>query len=120
MSAAAEILTYAEQHQIQLIAYDGKLKVKAIEGRISKDFLQLAKDNKPELLVELIIREACNNLKITSSQFTTLCNKEDLELIRDGLLTMETLRAYATSFADGISTGRIAFHPITKELKRHN
>jgi len=60
--------------------------------------------------VDPAIRTACRGLDITPEQFSMLCNREDLDLIRQGAFSPECLRAYAESFAEGILSRRIVFH----------
>ncbi len=123
MNNAAEILNYATKHKIN-IAVDGEqLKLDAIEGEITNEFLQSAKAHKVEILEtlsqQILIEAACRGLEITPTQFRAICSEEDLEDISDGSTPLEELRAYARSFADGIRTGRIVIHPKTQELIRH-
>jgi len=63
----------------------------------------------PELMA--LVSDACKGFEITPDQFIGLTIKEDRELILSGDLPVEVLRAYAKSFAEGIQTGRITFHP---------
>ena len=63
----------------------------------------------PELMA--LVSDACKGLEITPDQFIWLTTKEDRELILSGDLPIKVLRAYAKSFAEGIQTGRIVFHP---------
>ena len=58
-----------------------------------------------------LVQQSCNGFAITPDQFLVLTTKEDRELILSGDLPIEMLRAYAKSFAEGIQTGRITFHP---------
>jgi len=58
-----------------------------------------------------LIQQACEGYEITLDQFIGLTTKEDRELILSGDLPIKLLRAYAKSFADGIKSGRIVFHP---------
>ena len=129
MNSARDIISYAEEHNIQLSARNGQLILNASKEVLTDDFLQKAKTYKPELLkaledrrthVQKLISSACRGLEITPQQLTALCTEEDLEDIRTGATSVETLRAYAASFADGIRTRRIAFHPKSQELIRHN
>ena len=69
----------------------------------------IAKGVEPELIAR--VGEACNEYEITPDQFIRLTTKEDRDLILSGDLPIEVLRAYAKSFAEGIQTGRITFHP---------
>jgi len=63
----------------------------------------------PELME--LVSIACNGFEITPDQFIALTTKEDRDLILSGDLPLKVLRAYAKSFAEGIQTGRIVFHP---------
>jgi len=72
-----------------------------------------------DVQAEKLIEAACRDLEITPAQFTAICSKEDLEEISNGSISLEELRMYAASFADGIRTGRIIIHPTTQELIRH-
>jgi hypothetical protein len=67
------------------------------------------KTQSPELTAR--VSDICKGLAITPDQFIDLTTKEDRELILSGDLPIEVLRAYAKSFAEGIQTGRITFHP---------
>jgi hypothetical protein len=58
-----------------------------------------------------LVQQSCEGLAITPDQFIDLTTKEDRELILSGDLPIKVLRAYAKSFAEGIQTGRITFHP---------
>ena len=58
-----------------------------------------------------LIKQSCEGFEITPDQFIALTTKEDRELILSGDLPLKVLRAYAKSFAEGIQTGRIVFHP---------
>jgi len=117
MSSVAEILTYAEQHGIQLSVNGDKLKV---NGKYTPDFLETAKQHKPDLIVLLLIKEACQGLPITPEQLYALTSGEDREDIRTGQSPIEHLSWYAESLAKGIKSGRIKFHPTTGRLLKHN
>jgi len=58
-----------------------------------------------------LIQQSCEGLAITPSQFLALTTKEDREFILSGDIPVEMLKAYAKSYANGIQTGRITFHP---------
>jgi len=58
-----------------------------------------------------LIKQSCEGFEITPDQFIGLTTKEDRELILSGKLPVKLLRANAKSFAGGIKTGRITFHP---------
>ncbi|MCH8976285.1 MAG: hypothetical protein IH909_01530 [Proteobacteria bacterium] len=89
------------------------------EKSIETEFLESAKQHKPDLLLFAIVSEACEGLTITPQQFTALLTEEDKHLIIKGKFEGHTLRAYAKSFNNGINTGRIVFHPTTELLIKH-
>jgi hypothetical protein len=124
MNTASDILSYAVAHDIYLSANGEELKVNAPKEALTDEFLKSAKVHKIELLETLskpekLIETACRGLDITPAQFRTICSKKDLDDISEGSIPFEELRAYACSFADGIKSGRILFHPVTSELVRH-
>ena len=129
MNTAQDILEYAHHHQIHLAAEGVKLILEAPDNLLTDEFVTTAKQHKSEILEALakedselmvLVSEACSGLEITPTQFTALCNEDDLEYIRNGAFSIKTLRSYAISFADGISTRRIVFHPRSHELISHN
>ena len=128
----AQILSYAQSHNISLIAENGQLKIDAPKAALTDDFLETAKQHKAELLEVLLksqvshdpyvlnqVKEAVQDLPITIDQFIALTTKEDRELILSGDLPLKVLKAYAKSFAEGIKSGRIVFHPTTELLIKH-
>ena len=66
-----------------------------------------------------LIKQSCEGFEITPDQFIRLTTKEDRELILSGDLPLKVLKAYAKSFAEGIKSGRIVFHPTTELLIKH-
>ena len=75
-------------------------------------------DEKPELA--LLVKETCAGLSITPDQFMVLLNDQDKAAILGGEIpVVPTLRAYAKSFAEGIQSGRIKFHPTSGALLKH-
>lgn len=66
-----------------------------------------------------IAEEACRGLEITPDQFIALCSPDDLAAIEAGEYDAAFLRGHAESFAAGIQSGRIVFHPTSGELVRH-
>jgi len=120
MNTAADIFSYAQTHDINLNAEDGQLKIDAPETALTDEFLESAKQHKSEILEVLtkedpelmaLVSDACNGFAITPDQFIALTTKEDRELILSGDLPIKMLRAYTKSFAEGIQTERITFHP---------
>ena len=74
-------------------------------------------DEKPELVRQ--VKAACTGLSITPDQFMVLLNDQNKAAILAGDIPIECLRAYAKSFAEGIQSGRILFHPRSGALVRH-
>ncbi len=120
MNTAADVLTYAEQHGIALLAEGQQLILEAAKGTVPLELVEKAREHKPGLLLITIIRQACNGLDITPDQFLALINQDDKAAILDGeIRVVPTLRAYAKSFAEGIQSGRIKFHPTSEALLKH-
>jgi len=65
------------------------------------------------------VMAACGGLSITPDQFLALINQDDRADILAGNVPTECLRGYAKSFADGIQSGRIKFHPTSGALLKH-
>ena len=120
MNTAQDILAYAESHDIRMFVKDGQLKVNAPRAALTDEFLDVAKQHKPELLLFTIVSDACEGLIITPQQFTALLTEEDKHLIIEGKFKGHTLRAYAESIDEGIKSGRIVFHPMTDVLIKHD
>jgi len=74
-------------------------------------------DEKSELVRRA--KAACTGLSITPNQFMALLNDQDKAAILTGDISVECLRGYAKSFAEGIQSGRILFHPKSNALLRH-
>ena len=53
MNIAAEILDYASKHKIDIVVYGEQIKLEAIEGEITDEFLETAKQHKSALIKEL-------------------------------------------------------------------
>jgi len=53
MNTAADIFSYAQTHDINLIAEDGQLKIDAPETALTVEFLESAKQHKFEILAAL-------------------------------------------------------------------
>ena len=120
MNAVQDILNYAQDHNIQLSVNGEKLKVSAPKEEPLDDFLAIAKQLKPDLIVMVHIQAACRGIDISPEQFFALINKEDQDLIKAGEFPPDYLKGYAKSFAEGIRTGRIVFHPANNDLIRHD
>ena len=119
MNTAADVLTYAEQHGIALLAEGQQLTLEAEKGTVPLELVEKARQHKAGLLLITIIRQACNGLDITPDQFLALINQDDRADILAGYIPPDCLRAYAKSVAEGIQSGRILFHPRSGALVRH-
>jgi len=60
MNTAADIFSYAQTHDINLIAEDGQLKIDAPETALTDEFLKTAKQHKAEILTALYKSERWN------------------------------------------------------------
>jgi len=125
MNTAADILSYAKNHDIHLRAEGGQIKINAPENELTDDFLDSAKEHKQEIIKVLSkqhsesqsrIYDACRGLDLTPAEFAAICSKEDIRLIGEGEFSPKDLRAYAESIDEGIKSGRIVFHPMTDAL----
>ena len=66
------------------------------------------------------IQAACQGIDgITPDQFMVLLNDQDKAAIAADDISEKCLRGYAKSFAEGIQSGRILFHPRSGALVRH-
>jgi len=106
MNTARDILTYAESHEIQMSARDGKL---VLEGRLTDEFLESAKKHKPDLLLFTIVSDACTGLGMTPEQFIRVLNSEGKQQIISGELSASTLRNHAIQIDEYISDGVVNF-----------
>lgn len=119
--SALSILT---SHGLHAAIEGDKLTVYPAD-RLDDELRDYIRENKPVLMQELtarfitIIRRACHGQNITPQQFLALTTEDDRTRISEGEFTHECLRAYAESFADGIKSGRIAFHPTAGHLLNH-
>jgi len=116
MNTAADILSYAQSHDIQMCARNGKL---VLEGKLTDEFIESARQHKSTLLLFAIVSDACNGLLITPQQFIALLTEEDKQDILSGGTQGDCLRCYVESFNEGINKGRIVFHPTTGLLIKH-
>ncbi len=114
MNTAADILTYAELHNIQLSAQNGKLVLK---GRLTNEFMELAKQHKSEILLFTIVSDACVGLDITPSQFIRILNNKGIQQIISGELSDSTLKDYVKQIDDSIKDGVVEL--IMKKTDRH-
>jgi len=88
MNTAADILTYAQNHDIRLIADDGQIKINAPENVLTDEFLESAKQHKSEILEVLTkedrsdpklmerISDACTDIDMTPEQFIRVLNSK--------------------------------------------
>ena len=53
MNSTTEILDYASKHKIDIVVDGEQIKLEAIEGEITDEFLETAKQHKSELIKEL-------------------------------------------------------------------
>ena len=119
MNSARDILTYAEQHDIRLIAENGGLVMDAPEEALTADFVKTVKKHKAEILnviserwnPELTARvsEACVGLDMTPEQFVRVLNSEGKQQIISGELSASTLRNHAIQIDEHISDGVVNF-----------
>ena len=114
MNTAADILTYAQNHDIRLIADDGQIKINAPENVLTDEFLESAKQHKSEILEVLTkiepelmerISDACVGLDMTPEQFIRILNSKDKQQIISGELSASTLKGYAKQIDDAINDG---------------
>ncbi|MGH8584785.1 MAG: hypothetical protein ACREWE_00870 [Gammaproteobacteria bacterium] len=76
-------------------------------GCVVTPLAELPKPQAPPLIDEALAG-ACEGVGgITPAQFRALLSPEDLDDIEGGDIGVETLKAYAASFAEGIRSGRI-------------
>jgi len=114
MSTAADIFSYAQTHDINLIAEDGQLKIDAPETALTDEFLESAKQHKSEILEALTkedpvlmarVSDACVGLDMTPEQFIRILNSKSKQQIISGELSASTLKDYAKQIDDAINDG---------------
>ena len=114
MNTAADIFSYAQTHDINLIAEDGQLKIDAPETALTDEFLESAKQHKSEILEVLTktdpelmarISDACVGLDMTPEQFIRILNSKGKQQIISGELSASTLKDYAKQIDDAINDG---------------
>ena len=114
MNTAADIFSYAQTHDINLIAEDGRLKIDAPETALTDEFLESAKQHKSEILEALtkedpelmaLVSDACAGLDMTPEQFIRVLNNEGKEQIISGELSASTLKDHAKQIDDAINDG---------------
>ena len=105
MNTAADIFSYAQTHDINLIAEDGQLKIDAPETALTDDFLESAKRHKSDLLLFTIVSDACVGLDMTPEQFIRILNSKGKRQIISGELSASTLKDYAKQVDDSIKNG---------------
>ena len=105
MNTATDILAYAKTHDISLIAEDGQLKIDAPKTALTDEFLESAKQHKPDLLLFTIVSDACVGLDMTPEQFIQILNSKGKAQIISGELSASTLKDHAKQIDDAISDG---------------
>jgi len=120
MNTAADILTYAQNHDIRLIADDGQIKINAPENELTDEFLESAKQHKSEILEVLTkedrrdpklmarVSEACADIDMTPEQFIRVLNSKGKDQIISGELSASTLKDYAKQIDDAINNGVVS------------
>ena len=71
----------------------------------------------PDLMSRVMAAVA--GLSITPAQFLAIINADDKQGIINDEFTQQTLHAYASSFAAGLTSGRIVLHPASGVLVKH-
>jgi len=114
MNSATEILSYASKHKIK-IAVDGEqIKFEAVEGEITNEFLESAKQHKSEILEVLTktdpelmerVSDACAGINMTPEQFIRILNSKGKQQIISGELSTSTLKDHAKQIDDAINNG---------------
>ena len=105
MNTAADIFSYAQTHDINLIAEDGQLKIDAPETALTDEFLESAKQHKSEILLFTIVSNACVGLDMTPEQFIRILNNKGKQQIISGELSVSTLKDYAKQIDEAINAG---------------
>jgi len=105
MNSAIEILNYASKHKIDIVVDGEQIKLEAIEGKITDEFLESAKKHKPEILLYTIVSNACVGLDMTPEQFIRVINKEGKDQIISGEISASTLKDYAKQIDRSINAG---------------
>ena len=105
MNTAADIFSYAKNHDINLIAEDGQLKIDAPETVLTDEFLESAKQHKSEILLFAIVSDACEGLSIPPDQFIRILNSKGKRQIISGELSASTLKDYAKQVDGSIKDG---------------
>jgi len=105
VNTAQDIFEYTQSHNIQMSARDGKL---ILEGELTDEFIESAKQHKPALLLFTIVSDACEGLSISPDQFIRVLNSEGREQIISGELSASTLREYAKRIDEAINNGVVS------------
>ena len=105
MNTAQDIFEYTQSHNISMVAEDGKLKIKGPETALTDDFLNSAKEYKPELLLFTIVSDACEGLSITPEQLIRILNSKGKQQIISGEISVSTLKDYAKQIDNSIKDG---------------
>ena len=114
MNSVAEILDYAYKHKIDIVVDGEQIKLEAIEGEITDEFLESAKQHKQEILEALTkeepelverVSDACAGLDMTPEQFIRVLNSKSKQQIISGELSASTLKDHAKQIDDAINDG---------------
>ena len=108
MNTAADILSYAKNHDISLIAKDGQLKIDAPKTALTDEFMESAKQHKSEILLFTIVSDACAGLDMNPDQFIRVLNSDGKEQIVNGELSPSTLKDYAKQIDNAINNGVVS------------
>ena len=102
MNTSTDILTYAAEHDIQMCARNGKL---VLEGKLTDEFIESAKQHKQDLLLFTIVSDACVGLDMTPEQFIRILNSNSKQQIINSELSARTLKNSAKQIDDAIKNG---------------
>jgi len=105
MNTANGILSYAQIHNISMIAEDGQIKIDAPKAALTDEFLKSAKQHKPDLLLFTIVSDACAGLDLTPEQLIRILNSKGKQQIISGELSASTLKDYAKQIDNSIKDG---------------
>ena len=102
MNSAQDILEYTESHDIQMSARNGKL---ILEGELTDELLEKAREHKSELLLFTIVSDACAGLDMTPEQLIRILNSKGKAQIISGEISANTLKDYAKQIDGAIKDG---------------
>jgi len=102
MNTAQDILEYTQSHNIQMSALDGQL---ILEGELTEEFIETARQHKAEILLFTIVSDACADIDLTPSQLIRVLNSKGKQRIISGELSASTLKDHARQIDDAINDG---------------